>query len=84
MAVVKSKKIAWAQLDSIGQLADKADNFLQYAHGAFADRVPTATRFDALKVGLTELRDDLKNIVIEVSGENPWGDSPASGGTEHG
>lgn len=77
-------KIDWEQLDRLGQMADTADNFLVYAdstHG-FAKNVPTETRFDALKTGLTEIRDKIKSLVVEVSGDDPWGDSPASGGVE--
>jgi len=76
-------EISYEQLDRIGQLADKADNFLQYAHGPFANAVPAATRFDALRTGLTELRDQLKAVVVEVGGEDPWGDSAVDGRAEH-
>jgi hypothetical protein len=68
-------EISYDQLDRIGRLADTADNFLQYAEGPFANAVPAAIRFDALRVGLTKLREDLKALVVEVGGEDPWGDA---------
>jgi hypothetical protein len=62
------------QLERIGQLADKADNFLTYADSAhgFAASLSTTMRFEALKTGLTELRDELRAAVVEIGGEDPW------------
>lgn len=55
-------------MERIGQLSDKADNY----HGA--SRLPFSPRIhlDALSGGMLEIRDELRAIFIEVTGENPW------------
>ena len=58
------------QLSTIGELADKADNYL----GVAALPMPDSVKVDGLNQGLTELSEELKSLYIELSGENPWQD----------
>lgn len=52
-------------LDAIGRLSDKAENFY------FGPVVPGVSE-DCLRSGLKELRDDLRTMYVRLSGVNPW------------
>ena len=56
--------------ERIGRLADTADNYLEYAlpDSPFA-RLESRIRFDALKNGLSELRDALRAIAIDLGAD---------------
>ena len=71
MKTFRSLEITADQLEVIGELAEKADNFLPYT----SNPLPVQMRFDALKHGLTELRDALRTIYVNVGGHDPWADS---------
>lgn len=67
-------------LEELGQLADKADNFVH----ASKMRLPAHIHLEALGGGMKEIRDKLRALVVRLSdGENPWEgepESPESGG----
>ncbi len=56
------------ELDFIGELSDKADNFI---HGAKL-YVDAETHKKCLVFGLEEIRDKLREFYIKSTGENPW------------
>ena len=56
------------QLEKLGRLADKADNYLQWAYNP----APDSLKIDAMKTGLAELSEELKALYIELGGSNPW------------
>lgn len=56
------------QLDRLGRLADKADNFTH----ASKLPMPDSIHKQALTDGMNDIRDALRLLYIEVSGENPW------------
>jgi hypothetical protein len=56
----------------IGQLADKADSFLTLIENNF---MTAFMKVDAAKTGLQELKQELREICIQLhGGENPWED----------
>ena len=59
-------------LQQLGQLIDKADNYLAYrtAH------VPPQLKVESFTYGLQEIRDDLKRLYFELGGADVW-DMPA-------
>ena len=67
-----------ADIEKIGELVDKAENYAQYGN---IDDAPMAAldprmRIDAMTVGLLELRDALRVYYVEESGQDPWEDDP--------
>jgi hypothetical protein len=54
-------------VERIGQAADRIDNCL-----AARKFMPVALREEAEPMLLTEIRDELRAIVCEVSGKDPW------------
>jgi len=52
----------------IGELADKAENFMQYQNAA----MPPHIKLDAMWHGLKELEVELKLLYIELAGNDPW------------
>lgn len=57
-----------AHLEAIGQLADKADNYI----AASQLPLPAMIHLEQLRIGLQQISDGLKAVVREVSGEDPW------------
>ena len=55
-------------LDNIGGMADEADNYLVYATDMMAG-LPTDMRLDALRRGLTSIRDGLRREYIAGGGD---------------
>lgn len=55
-------------MDRIGELADKADNFY---HGAQLP-LPPQIHIMGLTAGMESLRDELRALFTDVTGENPW------------
>lgn len=61
------------QLERIGQLIDKADNYLEYTKDTvFTRNLPTAMRMDAMATGLKDIRAELLAIFVENGGANLW------------
>ena len=63
--------------ESLGQLADTADNYREYGvaddiMGAFKT-LPVEMRLEVLTHGLTEVRDALRSIYIAFTGIDVWG-----------
>lgn len=56
------------QKDRLGRLADRIDNLTH----AMALPLPDSVHLQALRDAMPELRDELKAIYVEVTGENPW------------
>lgn len=56
------------QLDRLGRLADKADNF---SHAAKMP-LPDSVHKTCLLEGMGDIRNELRAIYVEASGENPW------------
>ena len=56
------------QLDQIGEIADDCDNF---AHAA---QLPMPPQFhvEQLTRGFEHVRDLLRALYVEASGDNPW------------
>lgn len=55
-------------MDRIGRLADKADNF---AHAGTLP-LPARVHAEALRLGMEDIREELRAIFTDVTGENPW------------
>ena len=62
---MKDIKITEDQLDRVGQLSDKAENFL----ALFTPFMPDAMKLDAAKTGLQEIRDAARELYKELGGE---------------
>lgn len=58
--------------DAIGRIADTADNLL----GAEELPMPESVAKPARKSSLRGLRDELRRIHFEATGENPWANHP--------
>ena len=54
--------------EQIGRLADTADNYLATLELPMTD----AMKLDSLKTGMQELLESLREIYVEMTGENPW------------
>jgi hypothetical protein len=50
----------------VGQLADTADNYLHLDH------MPTHVQLDSYRTCLRKIRDDLRQLYIEMTDEDPW------------
>ena len=65
--------------DLIGELVDKAENYLQY--GAIVHEpmksLPPVMRIDALTRGLMEVRDALRKVYVESALNDPWDGDPS-------
>ena len=57
-------------LDRIGRLVDSAENFLMYTEPPL--NTLGATTLDALRHGLTDLRDGIKSVYLDLGGEDVW------------
>ena len=55
-------------LERIGLTADSADNYLALAGSA----LPAEDKVSALVHGLTDVRDRLRELYIELGGEDVW------------
>lgn len=62
------------QLDTLGRLADTAENY------AAASRLPMPPAFhvEQLRAGLEDLAAQIKQVYVVIAGENPW-DAGAGG-----
>lgn len=56
------------QLERLGQLIDKVDNYLAAAKLPF----PAQFHIDGLKHGMDEVRAEILAIYLEAGGENHW------------
>lgn len=61
-------KIAHDDIEQIGILSDKADNLIGASNLPVSDRI----HIEGMRGGLEDLRDDLRKIYLQVTGENPW------------
>lgn len=57
-------------LERLGQLIDKADNYL----AAASLRLPSQMHVEGLTTGLREIRAELLAIYLAAGGENEWED----------
>ncbi len=57
-----------AQLETLGQLVDKAENFLSLQKMP----IPEKMRVESLIQAVTELRDEIKSFYLENGGEDVW------------
>lgn len=62
------KKSIDDQMEIIGQAADRIDNLLSAANMPLPDK----TKLDCTLKDIEEISKQLKTVVIEVTGENPW------------
>lgn len=67
-----SKHITDEQLEQIGLLADKANNFT----GAAQLPLPPHIHVEQLSSGMASLRDELRAVYRAVSGDDPWENHP--------
>lgn len=58
--------------ESLGELSDRVDNLI----GALQLPMPPQFHVDRLKAALPEIRNDMREIYLNETGENPWGDNP--------
>jgi hypothetical protein len=58
-----------SQLERLGQLADKADNFW---HASKLPHVKDSVHKDCLASGMKEISDELKRLYVEVASNDPW------------
>lgn len=56
------------QLNAIGEQADTIDNLISALMMPFAD----STHLAGIRGSLPGISKELKRVVVEVSGENPW------------
>lgn len=56
--------------ERIGLLADRVSNLL----GAMKLPMPPQMHLDQLRKSLPELRDELRQLYADATGENPWED----------
>ena len=56
------------QLETLGRLADAADNYAQWA----LTPGPAYQRVNAMKSGLEDIGRQLKELYVELSGRDPW------------
>jgi hypothetical protein len=68
MAVV----VVEEQIERLGQLADEADNLIAASKLA----MPPAFHVDQLRKGLRKLSEQIKALVVEIGGEDPWEGQP--------
>ena len=62
-------KITEAQLKILGHdIADKADNYL----GLVKLPLPARLAIDGMKTGLEEIRAIARQLVVDISGDDPW------------
>lgn len=54
--------------ERLGVLSDRADN---YWHAVMLP-LPAAVHADQLRAGMAYIRDELREIFREATGENPW------------
>lgn len=66
-------KITVEQLDCLGKISDSADNF----HHASQLNLKAALHAEQLSKGMLNIRDQIRKLYVEVSGENPWADEPS-------
>lgn len=72
---MNTRRLTVEQLDELGRIADRVDNLVH----AGTIPMPDSLRLRVLVVALPELRDDLRKLYVDVSGENPWSDEPKGG-----
>lgn len=56
-------------LERLGQLIDKADNYLEYPKNKY---MAIPMRMDALTHGLMEIRAEILAVYLEAGGEDHW------------
>lgn len=61
-------EITEEQIDVLGKMADTADNLSEAAKL----KVRPEIHIECLTSALKEMSDQLKEIVVSVSGDNPW------------
>lgn len=55
-------------LETVGRLADKANNFF---HATQLPGLPPEIHIEGLAGGMKDIRDELRKVYVEVSGEDP-------------
>lgn len=66
-------EITAEQLEGFALVAQKVNNLL----GTLELRLPAETHVRELKPNLKEVRDELRRLVVEVKGEDPWEGNPS-------
>lgn len=61
------------RLEEIGAIADSAANY----HAASKLRLPPQMHATQLALGMAELRDRLRKLYCQLTGQNPWEDEPS-------
>lgn len=60
------------QLERFAQVAETCNNLL----GSLALPLPAQTHVEGCRGAIQEMRDELRRIVVEVKGEDPWAGHP--------
>jgi hypothetical protein len=71
---VPSKGITRKQLETLGKLSDKAANLRAASHL----RLPPEMHVTQLSNGMKEIRDEIRELYIDIAHENPWDLEPKS------
>lgn len=58
-----------SNFERIGQASDRLDNL---AHMLTVPGIPAATQVDALQNSLPEIRDAIREALIQETGQDPW------------
>jgi hypothetical protein len=66
------RQITDEQLEQIGLLADKANNFT----GAAQLPLPPKMHVEQLSIGMADIRDELRGLYQAITGDNPWEHHP--------
>lgn len=61
------------QIEGFALVAQTINNLL----GALELRLPAETHIQHLRPNLKDVRDELRRLVVEVKGEDPWEGHPA-------
>ena len=60
------------QVERVAKAAEKANNLL----GALQLPLPPHTHIEGCRSNIQDVRDELRKIVVEVKGEDPWEGHP--------
>lgn len=60
------------QLEAVAQVAETANNLL----GSLALPLPVHIHLSGVRSGIEGMRDELRRIVVELKGEDPWAGHP--------
>jgi hypothetical protein len=60
------------QLDRLGRLVDQAENHLAVSSLPMNPQI----HIEGMRSGFVEIRDTIRKLIIEISGQDPWAGRP--------